>query len=407
MVSELYDLPNGWEWKKLDNLTQVNIGKTPSRSKSKYFLGDKIWLSIRDLKGDYISDSNEKLTNEAIKDSNIKIVPKGTLLMSFKLTLGRTAFANCDLYTNEAIASLPIKDESILDKYFLKYAIGVIDLEKEVDNAVKGKTLNKEKIRNLDIPLPPLEEQKRIVSKLDILFEKIDKAISLHQKNIDEVNVFMASVSNEVFGELEEKYEKQSINQIATIKGGKRVPKGYQLLEEETPYPYLRVTDFKDYGTICKNKMLYLSKEVYEQIKRYTITDEDLYITNVGNTIGKSGIIPSDLNGANLTENAVKLVYKDKKNTSNKFMYYFTKSSIFIVQLESATMQMAVPKLAIMRLGEIILPFPPVSIQQKVVAYLDEISQKMDKIKQIQKEKMQSLKALKASILDKAFRGEL
>ena len=407
MVSELYDLPNGWEWKKLDNLTQVNIGKTPSRSKSKYFLGDKIWLSIRDLKGDYISDSNEKLTNEAIKDSNIKIVPKGTLLMSFKLTLGRTAFANCDLYTNEAIASLPIKDESILDKYFLKYAIGVIDLEKEVDNAVKGKTLNKEKIRNLDIPLPPLEEQKRIVSKLDILFEKIDKAISLHQKNIDEVNVFMTSVSNEVFGELEEKYEKQSINQIATIKGGKRVPKGYQLLEEETPYPYLRVTDFKDYGTICKNKMLYLSKEVYEQIKRYTITDEDLYITNVGNTIGKSGIIPSDLNGANLTENAVKLVYKDKKNTSNKFMYYFTKSSIFIVQLESATMQMAVPKLAIMRLGEIILPFPPVSIQQKVVAYLDEISQKMDKIKQIQKEKMQSLKALKASILDKAFRGEL
>jgi type I restriction enzyme S subunit len=406
-MAELYQLPDGWEWKKLDKLTEVNLGKTPSRSKSEYFLGDKVWLSIRDLKDSYVSDSNEKLTDEAIRDSNIKIVPKGTLLMSFKLTLGRTAFANCDLYTNEAIASLPIKDESVLNKYFLKYAIGVIDLEKEVDNAVKGKTLNKEKIKNLDIPLPPLEEQKRIVSKLDTLFEKIDKSISLHQKNIDEANVFMASVLNDVFVELKEKYEKFSINKIATIKGGKRVPKGYNLSEKITPYPYLRVTDFKDYGTICTKKMLYLTEEVYEQIKRYTITDEDLYITNVGNTIGKSGIIPSELNGANLTENAVKLVYKDKKNTSNKFMYYFTKSSIFLIQLESATMQMAVPKLAIMRLGEIEIPLPPLQTQQKVVAYLDEISQKLEKIKQLQKEKMAHLKALKASILDRAFRGEL
>ena len=155
-MSELYQLPDGWEWEKLDNLTEVNIGKTPKRSNKDFFLGDKVWLSIRDLKGDYVSDSNEKLTDEAIKDSNIKIVPKGTLLMSFKLTLGRTAFTDCDLYTNEAIASLPIKDENVLDKYFLKYSIGVIDLEKEVDNAVKGKTLNKQKIKNLDIPLPPL-----------------------------------------------------------------------------------------------------------------------------------------------------------------------------------------------------------------------------------------------------------
>ena len=172
-------------------------------------------------------------------------------------------------------------------------------------------------------------------------------------------------------------------------------------------YPYLRVTDFKYTGTVCTDKMLYITKEIYEIIKRYTITDEDLYITNVGNTIGKSGIIPSELNGANLTENAVKLVYKDKENTSNKFMYYFTISSIFITQLKSATMQMAVPKLAIMRLGEINLPFPSLQIQQKVVKYLDEVSEKIDKVKSIQKEKMNNLKALKASILDKAFRGEL
>jgi len=252
-MSELYQLPDGWEWKKLDKLTEVNLGKTPSRSKSEYFLGDKVWLSIRDLKDSYVSDSNEKLTDEAIRDSNIKIVPKGTLLMSFKLTLGRTAFANCDLYTNEAIASLPIKDESVLNKYFLKYAIGVIDLEKEVDNAVKGKTLNKEKIRNLDIPLPPLEEQKRIVSKLDSLFEKIDKSISLHQKNIDEANVFMASVLNDVFVELEGKYGLQSLSNVVKINSGIALPSIFK--DKETTngeYEFFKVAQMNNDNKVMK-----------------------------------------------------------------------------------------------------------------------------------------------------------
>ena len=260
-MSELYTLPDGWEWKKLDELTEVNLGKTPSRSKSEYFLGDKAWLSIRDLKDDYVSDSNEKLTDEAIIASNIKIVPKGTLLMSFKLTLGKTAFANCDLYTNEAIASLPIKNESILDKYFLKYSIGVIDLEKEVDNAVKGKTLNKEKIKNLDIPLPPLDEQKRIVTKLDNLFAKIDKAIALHQKNIDEANIFMASVLNDVFVELEEKYEQIPLFDVADVNRGKSKhrPRNDKKLFGGN-YPFIQTGDVRN-----ANKYIDTFNETYSE----------------------------------------------------------------------------------------------------------------------------------------------
>ncbi|MCK5294530.1 MAG: restriction endonuclease subunit S, partial [Arcobacteraceae bacterium] len=296
-------------------------------------------------------------------------------------------------------------DNKITNQYIYNFFL-TIDFLNYCENP-SYPSLKISRVKNIKVPIPPLSEQQRIVSKLDNLFEKIDKSIALHKKNIDESNVFMGSVLSDVFGELEEKYNKKMINEISFVKGGKRVPKGYKLTEQVTPYPYLRVTDFKYYGTICKKKMLYLTYEVYQQIKRYTITDEDLYITNVGNTIGKSGIIPSDLNGANLTENAVKLVYKDKENTSNKFMYYFTKSSIFISQMELATKRMAVPKLAIMRLGEITTPFPHINIQQKVVSYLDQISEKTEKIKSVQKEKMDNLIALKASILDRAFRGQL
>jgi len=115
-MSELYALPEGWEWKKLDKIAEVNIGKTPTRSRKDYFHGNNVWLSIRDLKGEYVSTSKEGITAEAIRDSKIKVVPKGTLLMSFKLTLGRTAFAGCDLYTNEAIAGLIPKRKECLRK---------------------------------------------------------------------------------------------------------------------------------------------------------------------------------------------------------------------------------------------------------------------------------------------------
>ena len=408
-MAELYSLPDWWEWKKLGKIAKLQNGFA---FKSKLFVNDGLPIvRIKNIKNEKVllddvvyfnvEDYGKKLDSYQIKKNDILIAMSGA-------TTGKIGLYDTEeiSYLNQRVGLFRIENSN-LRSYLFYFLSTQIEKNLELSLGAAQPNLSTEQINNIELPFPPFEEQKRIVAKLDILFSKIDKAIALHQKNIDEADIFMASVLNDVFVELEEKYEKFNINKIATVKGGKRVPKGYTLSEEVTPYPYLRVTDFKDYGTICTKKMLYLTEEVHEQIKRYTITDEDLYITNVGNTIGKSGIIPSELNGANLTENAVKLVYKDKKNTSNKFMYYFTKTSIFLIQLESATMQMAVPKLAIMRLGEIELPFPPIETQQKVVSYLDEISEKMEKIKNLQKDKMQSLKELKASILDKAFKGEL
>lgn len=148
MEYKLKKIPQGWEWKTLENIAEIQIGKTPTRNNLDFFQGENIWLSIRDLKDKFISSSNEKISDEAIVKTNMKKVPKGTLLMSFKLTLGKTAFADCDLYTNEAIAAIFIKDENV-NKYFLDYALKFTNLDKYVDNAVKGKTLNKQKLKQI------------------------------------------------------------------------------------------------------------------------------------------------------------------------------------------------------------------------------------------------------------------
>ena len=152
-------------------------------------------------------------------------------------------------------------------------------------------------------------------------------------------------------------WETKTIGEIASVKGGKRVPKGYKLLTKPTPYPYITVSDFTDAGTVETAKLKYVDEVVYEQIKRYTISSDDLYLSIAG-TIGKSGSVPVELNGANLTENACKLVLRD--GVDKDFVYYFTKSNSFVEQIGINTRIAAQPKLALQRLKTISIRVNPI-----------------------------------------------
>ncbi|WP_292661932.1 restriction endonuclease subunit S [Nitratifractor sp.] len=408
-MNELYALPEGWEWKKLGDITKIVGGGTPKRSVKEYWEnGDIVWLSPTDL-GDVceiveISNSKDKITKLGLEKSSTKLLPVGAVLYSSRATIGKIAINTVEVSTNQGFANF-ICNKNIFNKY-LAYCLS--NFTKDIillSNSTTFKEVSKTSLKEFEIPLPPLQEQKRIVVKLDGLFERIDRAIALHHRNIDEADALMGAVLNEVFGELEKKYEKVKISDIAKVKGGKRLPKGEKLLETKTEHPYLRVADFLDNGTIDIDSVKYITEEIFEQIKNYTITHQDLYISIAG-TIGKTGIIPKKLDGANLTENAAKLVYITDE-VSNKFIYYFTNSSMFSSQIEMATKIVAQPKLALKRLAKIQLPLPPLKIQQQTVQYLDRIAQETEKLKQVQQQKMQQLKDLKASILDRAFRGEL
>jgi len=256
------------------------------------------------------------------------------------------------------------------------------------------------------IPLPPLSEQERIVKKLDSLFERIDKSITLLEENIKHTESIMPSALNEVFEKGKEKWEMKEIEQIAEVKGGKRLPKGEKLQEEPTDYPYIRVADFLNNGSIDLNTVKYITQEIFNKISRYTISTKDVYISIAG-TIGKTGIIPDSLEGANLTENAAKFVFKSESDIYNRYIYYFTITHDFINQIGLATKVVAQPKLALTRLKKVQLPLPMLSEQKQIIDYLNNLSEKTTATLIEQRAKLANLKALKASILDSAFKGEL
>ena len=177
---------------------------------------------------------------------------------------------------------------------------------------------------------------------------------------------------------MKEGWEYKKLGEIAEIKGGKRLPKGVKLLTTPTKHPYIRVADFNDRGTIETNDIHYISDSVYEQIKRYIIKKEDVYISIAG-TIGKSGVIPVFLDGANLTENACRLILSN--NLYQRFVYYYTISPSFIKQIVERTKKSAQPKLALTRLSDVIISYPPLSEQQSIVDYLDSAFAKIDAMK--------------------------
>jgi len=156
-----------WPMYPLGQLCDVIIGATPARKEPAYWGGDNVWVTVSELNDNTICDSKEHITDLGIQNSASKLIPKGTLLFSFKLSIGKMAFAGVDLYTNEAIAALPIRRGVPLDNRFLYYAVRQFDSSLGAHIAVKGKLLNKRKIKRIPIPLPPLSEQRRIVEILD------------------------------------------------------------------------------------------------------------------------------------------------------------------------------------------------------------------------------------------------
>ena len=147
--SELGMIPEGWKVGRADDFYQINIGKTPPRKEHKWFStnpADKIWVSIANMgnSGIFISDSSEYLTKEAVDSHNIIMVPRNTILLSFKLTVGRVAIADKELTTNEAIARFILSDDKYMEYLYLylkKYDYNSLGSTSSIATAVNSKTI--------------------------------------------------------------------------------------------------------------------------------------------------------------------------------------------------------------------------------------------------------------------------
>ena len=397
-----------WKTVKLGDIASLSLGKTPSRSNQKFWDKEKnsknIWLSIADLSASnhlYIEDSKEYLSDDGAK--LFKEVPAETLIMSFKLSIGKLAITKCALRTNEAIIAMPIKDKKLIAKEYLYYFLSSVNWDAVAGNniKVKGKTLNKAKLKELPILVPPLSEQQRIVAKLDALFAEINVAIKTCKEQISETVKLELHSLTSLFSS--DEFIMRRINEIAEIKGGKRLPKGKKLTTENTGFPYIRVSDFNENGSVDEESVQFVEPDVQSEISRYTISSKDVYVSIAG-TIGKTGIVPSSLDNVNLTENAAKLVLKE--GVDRDFVYFFTRTSSFEKQAIEQTRKAAQPKLSLERLGAVELPIYELPQQRQIAFDAKLLTEEIAKVMASFEEKLIQLAALKSSVLAQEIRPQ-
>ncbi|MEJ1337154.1 MAG: restriction endonuclease subunit S [Candidatus Sedimenticola sp. (ex Thyasira tokunagai)] len=182
---------------KLGDLCDIVIGRTPARKTAKYWGKGHPWVSISDLKEKFISNTKEEITQEAIDEVRCRLIPKGTLLFSFKLTIGKMAFSSRNLYTNEAIAGLIVKDSKKLSSEYLFYALRSARLLGS-NQAAMGKTLNSKSLAAIKVSVPEsINDQIRIAT----LLSRVESLIATRKESLRLLNEFLKSTFLEMFGD--------------------------------------------------------------------------------------------------------------------------------------------------------------------------------------------------------------
>lgn len=183
--------PRNWRWTKVKHEAAFYTGWTPPTGDTESFEGDNLWANISDLGPKVLSDTAKRISDAAVRRSAIRISPAGSLLFSFKLSIGQVSFAGHDMYTNEAIATFP--PQPTLNTRWAYWAFPVFIPMNAGENIYGAKLLNQELIRSADLLVPPIGEQERIANFLDEQTARIDALIAEKERLSESVGMLRAS----------------------------------------------------------------------------------------------------------------------------------------------------------------------------------------------------------------------
>lgn len=384
-------MKKGWIYKKLGEVFPIVMGKTPPRNIAKFWDVKKetrnLWVSIADLskyEGKEIHETKEYISDEG--KQNIKLIPKGSLLVSFKLTLGKMAFAGEDLYTNEAIISLPKRED--IDLMFLYYYFSYIDWNKIAsgNEKVKGKTLNKSSLSVIPIPVLPLSEQRAIVSRLDSAISKIDSLKANAEKQVSEARALFQKALEKVM-EPKEGWENRKLDTVCKVINGRAYSK--QEMLNQGKYPLLRVGNF-----FTNDSWYYSDLEL----------DEDKYCNNGDLLYAWSASFgPRIWNGGKVIYHYHIWKIVCSKVIDKHFMYYWLDSDMLKNQTMTSLHGTTMAHITKGIMEKAIVSFPPLPTQQLIVSRLDALSEHVKALEENIKKTIAECDALKQALLRKVF----
>ena len=401
-----YELPEGWKWCRLGDVADWGSGGTPSRKNPEYYQGSIPWIKTGELNETYIFDSEEKVSEDAIKHSSAKIFPKETVVMAmYGATIGKTAIFGIDASTNQACACAICHKE--LDNHFL---FNFLKSKKDyfLYNAKGGAqpNISQEIIKNTLIPLPPtLAEQQRIVQRIESMFAKLDEAKEKAQNVVDGFETRKAAILHKAFtGELtakwrkengvsDDSWEEKTIGECLIAISDKYDPQkdkidGVQYIGLENIEANGGIISTGDVSSVKSIKTLFKNNDLlYGKLRPYL---------NKHDIVEFDGICSTDI-----------LVYRSKPEYEIKFFNYLFSQNCFIQYAIENSNGINLPRTSEKNISAYSQKIPTLPEQVKIVRILDIIIEKENKAKQAAEAVLEQIDLLKKSILARAFRGEL
>jgi len=403
-------VPKGWRVLELGDAFNISIGGTPSRSVPEYWdvtrKSGYPWVSIRDLNCRNIHDTSEYITDLGVSNSNVKLVSRGTVMMSFKLSIGRTAIAGVDLYTNEAIAAfVPYADA--IHSNFLYYGLQHWDLLGDIDQAVKGVTLNKEKLRSIEALVPPSAEQQKIatvLSSVDDVIEKtraqIDKLKDLKTGMMQELltqGIGHKEFKDSPVGRIPASWETKTLGQITSlIKSGL----SRRIVSKDIGIPLLSSGNIQNHRLdTAELKYWYVNDPQGANTNSYILNDGDILVCFINSIsqIGKSCIYRDIGRPAIYTTNLFRVVPRPEYSSEYLQIIFTTQRFQNGIQLitKPAVNQASFTKADFEQLS---VPVPPPKergvITESIMSVenrIDAADRKLNEMKDVKKGLMQDL----------------
>lgn len=381
---------------KLSDVMDLIGGGTPKTSKPEYWNGTIPWLSVKDFNNGfrYVYETEKTITELGLENSSTKLLQKGDVIISARGTVGEIATIPFPMAFNQSCYGLRAKSGIVTSDYLyylIKHNVSV--LKKNTHGSVFD-TITRNTFDNIEVEIPSIITQEKIASILSDYDEKIELNNTINNNLEQQAEaIFQSILSNAI--------TTVNLGEIADVKGGKRLPKGVNLIDIPNVHPYIRVRNLNNvlFASLTPD-YAYVDEETHKSISRYIVSTGDVLISIVG-TIGLTAIVDSTLDKANLTENCVKVT--NLKHITPEYLLLYLRSQLGKEAITKGTVGAVQQKLPIKNIQAI--PIPVLSEKDKNTLFctLDSIFAEISS-NVIQSAKLSSLRD---TLLPRLMSGEL
>lgn len=407
-----YELPEGWKWCRLGDVADWGSGGTPSRKNPEYYKGTIPWIKTGELNESYIYDSEEKISEDAIKNSSAKLFPKETVALAmYGATIGKTAIFGIEASTNQACACA-ICHKDLDNHYLFQFLKSKKDYFISSGKGGAQPNISQEIIKNTIIPLPPtLEEQQRIVNRIETLFAKLDLAKEKAQNVVNTFETRKASILHKAFtGELTKKWrEENGVGEDSWEE--KKLEDAYIInpkciAEDSVSASFIPMEKIEAHNV---NKFSY-NIDLWGKIKKNhtQFQDGDVCFAKISPCFenGKAFIAENLENGIGAGTTELIVLRNSKINTHYTF-YLISDLSFIHGACSTYSGTVGQQRISMDYVRNYLVNIPTLPEQIEIVRILDSVLEKETKVKEAAEAVLEQIDLLKKSILARAFRGEI